>query len=196
MKIQAGHFYRTRGGTIVGPMSLSDNHWFWSSPQHLGNHWYAAGNPSNGRYDGRIHSTNIAHPDDIVSEINLFDIRFPFMFLDGDIQAFLETTEAPLEVLTDEGWETVSTIEYSHLVYRIQRTPDYTPMTIPWEVINPEFCYAAKDGDGTIWVYSGPPEVEGLMWCEGELQMNISDLLQGVDPGTVPWDKSLQERPA
>lgn len=194
MKIKANHFYRTDSGTIVGPMTLTEDGWFWTAPGYSHDEWYAEGNLYYGHADGCIYFDQAPHPSDIVAEVDLFDIRIPFQFLSENMQMFLETTEAQLEVLDASGWTTTDRIEGPHLVYRVAKPS--TPMTIPWDAINPKYCYAAKDKNGSIWVYSEKPRTNKSTWGGGENPMPIHELMLGVDPGTVPWDRSLQERPA
>jgi hypothetical protein len=62
MKVEAGKYYRTRGGDVVGPMRLRD---------HATDPWYT--NLSTWKEDGRIWSGNGWHDLDLIAEVYVSD---------------------------------------------------------------------------------------------------------------------------
>jgi hypothetical protein len=60
MKIEAGKYYRTRGGDVVGPMRRAEDQ-SWYSQNHIWNE------------NGGIFSSGVAHGLDLISEVYVSD---------------------------------------------------------------------------------------------------------------------------
>lgn len=66
-------------------------------------------------------------------------------------------------------------------------------LIIPWEVIKPEYKWAAMDESGSLWVYEGKPKAGDSAWgysgnLDGIGALNINTT--GID-----WRESLVQRP-
>lgn len=83
--------------------------------------------------------------------------------------------------------------------YRIAPKPAQTQDTIPWDAIDAQFKWAARDASSDIYIYSRipAPNHDRPEWSAEEgIAFRISNLFAGVIPGTIDWLESLQERPA
>ena len=80
-------------------------------------------------------------------------------------------------------------------IYRVRPVP-LRPMIIPWDVIDSKWTQAARDEDGSVYLYTDEPFIhhDDYQW-RGEGAMYITGLLIGMDPGTVDWRDSKQTRP-
>ncbi len=117
------------------------------------------------------------------------------------MQAWLNGEE--VEFMVDGNWtplqkpSNIDTIEplwnWLSFEYRIKPKPAPIPMTIPWDVIKPEYKWAAKTKYDYVFLFKEKPTVCQGGW-EGFGSEGISRLLV-VDKGTVGWKDSLQERP-
>lgn len=84
--------------------------------------------------------------------------------------------------------------------YRIKPIPAPIPMTIPWDVIKPEYMWAAMDECGDVYIYSHKPQQLTNNWwlvdseaSDEPSMMSALDILV-IDKGTVDWKDSLVER--
>ena len=79
-------------------------------------------------------------------------------------------------------------------IYRVRPEPP-RPMIIPWAVIDPQWTQAARDEDGSVYLYKGEAVIpnDRNFW-NGDGYIYITGLLRGMDPGTVDWRDSLQHR--
>jgi hypothetical protein len=67
-------------------------------------------------------------------------------------------------------------------------------LVIPWDVIKPEYKWAAMDEDGGVWFFGEKPDIDGddKYWgggkgfCQSPLNINTT----GID-----WRESLVQRP-
>ena len=92
------------------------------------------------------------------------------------------------EVDSNPGW-------FDTLAYRIRPEP-LRPTVIPdavWAVLPDKYTCAAQDPDGRVWACSAGPCKRFNGWYASNIQY-IGDL-RGVQPGTVDWRVSLQQRP-
>lgn len=82
--------------------------------------------------------------------------------------------------------------------YRIKPTKQ---LVIPWEVIKPEYKWAAMDSDDRIFFFEKEPQIERSEYWRYE--PNYGDLEDGfgtlsvlnLDTGGVNWEQSLVQRP-
>lgn len=91
-------------------------------------------------------------------------------------------------------WETKLSIQFAYsLVYRIAPEPE-TDIELPWHVISPEYQWAARDGNGNLYVYPSKPSTYGEdQWWYGYASRNCNHIIH--KPGNKPWNKSLIKRP-
>lgn len=66
-------------------------------------------------------------------------------------------------------------------------------LIIPWEVIKPEYRWAAMDACGAIWVYESTPEIIDSSWTSGD-SLSCADALN-IDTTGIDWRESLVQRP-
>lgn len=67
-------------------------------------------------------------------------------------------------------------------------------LVIPWEVIRPEYKWAAMDEDGGVWFFTHKPKIDGedLYWsCGGDFCQSALN----IDTAGIDWRESLTERP-
>lgn len=71
-----------------------------------------------------------------------------------------------------------------------------TPMSIPWEVIDPAFKFAIKIGEDRVFIASGPFHFNGRYWVAPEGGgIGIGHIISGIVLGTVESKDSMIERP-
>lgn len=110
-------------------------------------------------------------------------------FVDGkEIEFKTKNREVSWSISYDPKWDWID------FDYRIKPEPPPTPMNIPWEFIKPEYKWAAKDENGNICLYTERPRIDGNMW-RGWFPTQLYNKAFIIDPGTVRWKDSLQERP-
>jgi len=81
--------------------------------------------------------------------------------------------------------------------YRIKPLP-LTDIVLPWEAIDPQWKWAARDADGRVYLYKQEPDVAETYIQEWTSKMGVMGA-QGFfvfSPGNKPWDESLIERPS
>lgn len=91
----------------------------------------------------------------------------------------------------NQGWHfcNKTDLDFS-LAYRIARKE----LIIPWDVIKPEYKWAAMDKDGKFFAYEEKPKLcEGLWFAESGMHCKL-DALVGIDSTGVYWKESLVER--
>lgn len=92
------------------------------------------------------------------------------------------------------GWaDKISKAFRDSFTYRIAPEPE-TDIELPWQVISPEYQWAARDADGNVWVYTSEPSVNySRQWWDGIASRNCRFLSH--KPGNKLWDQSLIKRP-
>lgn len=80
--------------------------------------------------------------------------------------------------------------------YRVKPKPAPIPMTIPWDVIEDAWQWAAMNQNGGVYVYPDKPQIdwENPYWSQEDDWYRVDEVLK-IDKGTVDWKDSLQERP-
>ena len=82
----------------------------------------------------------------------------------------------------------------SNRFYHIE-PPDEEKMQPPWDVLPKWARYVVMDEDGSVWAFSGEPEVGISVW-ESDGHFDLLDITELRFPrGNMPWDQSLVERP-
>jgi hypothetical protein len=76
--------------------------------------------------------------------------------------------------------------------YRVRPAP-VTPDVIPWAALAPKWKWAARDKNGSVWVYDQTPILESVVWRTDEFEK--IDRLLAIRIGTCDWRDSLQQRP-
>lgn len=75
------------------------------------------------------------------------------------------------------------------------RTKPAKKLNIPWEIIKPEYKWAAMDEDGEVCLYTTKPELGQRYWFflgDGLVQaLSVLD----VDTTGISWENSLTQRP-
>ena len=128
--------------------------------------------------------------------------RLPFKALPDEVAAAMFNDWRKGEVM--EQWAYLypewSCFEYPPRwhpsgIYRVRPEP-LRPMIIPWDVIDPQWTQAARDKDGSVYLYTGEAIItDGRNYWTGDRVMYITGLLRGMEPGTVDWRDSKQTRP-
>lgn len=110
------------------------------------------------------------------------------------MSAFLEGKEIQAqEKDKDYGWETIfgePSWDFARSHYRIKPRKK---LDIPWNLIKPEYKWAAMDRDGWIHVYAVRPETQEEWWISKYDSINIGAL--AIDTDGVQWQDSLTQRP-
>lgn len=77
---------------------------------------------------------------------------------------------------------------FAELIYRTRPRQ----FVIPWEVIRPEYKWAAMDESGTVYLFGGKPKMfsDGFM---ADIACNTRAL--NIDTTGIDWRESLTERP-
>lgn len=97
-----------------------------------------------------------------------------------------------VQVLTDRGWATV--ILTTHIPLDIIYRTRPRQLVIPWEVIKPEYKWAAMDGDGSIFVYDVEPNLSLHDWVRNGGLPECIDALN-INTTGIDWRESLVQRP-
>lgn len=115
------------------------------------------------------------------------------------MQAYVEgkVIECKPNYIKEDQWACVDTPiwNWDEIIYRVKPT---IPDTINWSVISPSYRFAARDKDGSIWVYKNKPVIDAsCRWMErksGGFKLDM-DVLIICTQGGKPWNESLIERP-
>ena len=75
---------------------------------------------------------------------------------------------------------------WPQFTYRLQPEP-LRDISLPWAALDARWKWAARDEDGSVWVYDERPDI-GI--C-----LEITGLFSDFDPGNKPWNESLIRRP-
>ena len=78
---------------------------------------------------------------------------------------------------------------FDDITYRIEKRKPY----IDWNVINPIFKYLAIDADGSIWIFSEVPYIDGGCWFGANCRYAklYPELLVSFSKGNCDWRDSL-----
>lgn len=80
----------------------------------------------------------------------------------------------------------------AHKAYRARRRQ----LVIPWEVIKPNFKWAAVDKNGILYAYQGdPPELSDDFWMGVVRGDKHSLFALSIDTTGIDWRESLTQRP-
>lgn len=82
--------------------------------------------------------------------------------------------------------------------YRIVPQPAPIPITLDWSALKPEWRWVAADADEFVFLYKSKPVLDlddGCWVAHSGEDTAQGDTLASFSRGTVPWDKSLIERP-
>lgn len=85
--------------------------------------------------------------------------------------------------------------------YRVR--PEPLDISLPWAALDARWKWAARDEDGSVWVYDERPDpgtalwkyTGTALWKSGCLCLEITSLFANFDPGNKPWEESLIRRP-
>lgn len=131
---------------------------------------------------------------------DLTKITTPFGLLDAETQEALRAHQASggwVQLYWNGTWRKVKHPALTwHCTYRAAPEP-LRPMTIPWDVLQPQWKWAARNRCGVLSLFTDRPVSDVITWYAREGWSNAIDgVLAGFDPGTVDWKDSLQERPS
>jgi len=91
---------------------------------------------------------------------------------------------------TKEEWvPSMCDAVFAELIYRTRPRQ----LVIPWEVIRPEYKWAAMDECGDVWLHEELPVVRRTIW-EG-MGKSASAYALNIDTAGIDWRESLTERP-
>lgn len=68
---------------------------------------------------------------------------------------------------------------------------------IPWEIIKPEYKWAAMDGNGVVFVYEEVP-VKASGWWNVRVNNGVASCISetlSIDTTGISWENSLTQRP-
>lgn len=65
-------------------------------------------------------------------------------------------------------------------------------LIIPWEVIKPEYKWAAMDVDGTVCFYAAKPHTCADGWYSASFEAQV---ILNIDTTGIDWRESLVKRP-
>lgn len=104
----------------------------------------------------------------------------------GEIVEALLSEE--VEVWSQNGWMQTWAIQATY-AYRTRTRQ----LVIPWEVIKPEYKWAAMDEDGHVYVFIGKPQISatGDWWHDRHKHIDAVN----IDTTGIDWRESLTERP-
>lgn len=68
---------------------------------------------------------------------------------------------------------------------------------IPWDALNPELIWAARDQNGELYLYSSKPSQGNDSWeLKDAIICRVDEDLVVYKVNGLPWNESLQKRPA
>jgi hypothetical protein len=130
----------------------------------------------------------------------------PFGLLDEEDRNVLENylrNGGHVQRYNDQGrWESVlwpGAALHEHLTYRAASEPQrHIFCTLEgvsiWDMFDESVVALARDRDSGLYAYTNVPGLIGTSW-DGATPIRIDPLLTAIDPGSMPWDKSLIVRP-
>ena len=69
----------------------------------------------------------------------------------------------------------------------------------PWSSVHPDYKWAARDQDDSVWFFASKPKILEDVWenvdFSGDFHLFDDGWLSGYEKGEVYWTYSLQERP-
>lgn len=76
------------------------------------------------------------------------------------------------------------------------RVKELTKPSINWDEVSDEYNWLACDGDGRVYLYEHPPEIdeESGVWCSNCSFTNASAFKSFIK-GNCDWEESLIQRP-
>lgn len=107
--------------------------------------------------------------------------------------------EARVFKFKENAWFSLNNLtpawDWSTQDYRVKPKPAPIPMTIPWDVIEDKWQWAAMNQNGGVYVYPDKPQIdwENPYWSQEDDWYRVDEVLK-IDKGTVDWKDSLQER--
>ncbi len=122
----------------------------------------------------------------------------PWGLLTPGQDAALRAHKGPWEYWSIDGWYTLDEPSWERaVVYRAVR-PAPTPLVVDWSMIAPEYRFAAKDGDGCVYVYDERPVwyAKDDGWDSAGKGRALDHIIGAVKSwGTCAPEDSLIERP-
>ena len=94
---------------------------------------------------------------------------------------------------SDDLWDVVCPEWTKMGVYRVKPEPP-RPIKVCWEALNKDIKFIARDQNEEVYGFYCKPSPNGGYWTEKHY-FKISEKLFNIDPGNMPWDESLIERP-
>ncbi len=141
-----------------------------------------------------------------ITDETLSSINVPFGKLDIETKlalhrAFYEGKEIQFKnQFTNDEWISINNKNTQHIgetktKYRLKSTP-LTDIVVPWEAIDPQWKWAARDFDGRVYLFEDKPFMRDEFWDSLKKFVCVSNVLKNFAPGSKSWDKSLIERPS
>lgn len=90
-------------------------------------------------------------------------------------------------------WEPAYSIIELRYAYRVKQRK----LDIPWEIIKPEYKWAAMDGNGVVFVYEEVP-VKASGWWNVRVNNGVASCISetlSIDTTGISWENSLTQRP-
>lgn len=105
-------------------------------------------------------------------------------WLSGQVQGYIPNTGE---------WEDCGPVDFIYTLQAYRTKP--RQLVIPWEVIKPEYKWAAMDGDGEVYLYGEKPKHESDQWCISDGKAIMANSVINIDTAGIDWRESLTERP-
>ena len=94
--------------------------------------------------------------------------------------------------VTDDIWH--EKVDYSTLVPGTTYRTKPRQLTIPWDVIKPEYKWAAMDDDGVVYFHKEMPSNSSGEWI-ADYGCSIGSYCLNIDKTGIDWRESLVQRP-
>lgn len=111
-----------------------------------------------------------------------------------------EERSAIVEAWLDGGVETFGVTEWlpaasNFIVHDLPYRTRPRQLVIPWEVIKPEYRWAAMDADGEVYAFDIRPSDDADQWVPtGDNAIMINGVIN-IDTTGIDWRESLTARP-
>ena len=111
------------------------------------------------------------------------------------VEAWLSSAGVEVFNIQSGGWSALGD-SYGIAGFNVYRTRP-RQLVIPWEVIKPEYKWAAMDECGDVAVYDAKPVISDDSWICGLNGHGISFELHAlnIDTAGIDWRESLTARP-
>lgn len=98
--------------------------------------------------------------------------------------------------IDEKNWELSASanLNWETYNYRVVQRPLLN--AAQWNLIHPDYKWAAKDGNGEIYLFSRKPHIIEIKWIIDYRGKATFCPFKDLDPDDIYWRDSLQERPS